>query len=197
MHRRGCCGEWLSAPHGGSGCQAAGRGRSSELWGSKGGVFKLIHPEERFRKCEFSVKMPTSCKRARLSKSVPTSPSLTPPLLTFQSDPLVKQRNKNICLVKGEACCLFCPSRPPPGGLQVTCEYMAQQEGVLCEEVLLLSESNDDVCVKVKVHARVMGKVHLQVTPDASQCHVLFFCHRQKTIFSLCAAALLWFCLVL
>lgn len=49
----------------------------------------------------------------------------------------------------------------------MTCEYMAQQEGVLCEEVLLLSESNDDVCVKVKVHARVMGKVHehVQVPP--------------------------------
>lgn len=45
------------------------------------------------------------------------------------------------------------------GGLKVTCEYMAQQEGVLCEEVLLLSETNEDVCVKVKVHARVMGEV--------------------------------------
>lgn len=44
------------------------------------------------------------------------------------------------------------------GGLKVTCEYLAQQEGVLCEEVLLLSETNDDVCVRVKVHARVMGE---------------------------------------
>ncbi|KAG7241543.1 hypothetical protein INR49_025451 [Caranx melampygus] len=33
----------------------------------------------------------------------------------------------------------------PEGGLKVTCEYMAQQEGVLCEEVLLLSETNEDV----------------------------------------------------
>lgn len=48
-------------------------------------------------------------------------------------------------------------SRPLSGGLKVTCEYMAQQEGVLCEEVLLLSET-EDVCVKVKVHARVMGE---------------------------------------
>lgn len=39
----------------------------------------------------------------------------------------------------------------------MTCEYLAQQEGVLCEEVLLLSET-EDVCVKVKVHARVMGE---------------------------------------
>lgn len=48
----------------------------------------------------------------------------------------------------------------PDGGLRVTCEYMAQQEGVLCEEVLLLSETNEDVCVKVKVHARVMDRHH-------------------------------------
>lgn len=39
------------------------------------------------------------------------------------------------------------------------CEYITQHEGVLCEEVRLLSETNDDVCVRVKVHARVMGKV--------------------------------------
>ncbi|XP_010767023.1 UPF0687 protein C20orf27 homolog [Notothenia coriiceps] len=48
----------------------------------------------------------------------------------------------------------------PEGGLKVTCEYMAQQEGVLCEEVLLLSETNQDVCIKVKVHARVMDRHH-------------------------------------
>uniref|UniRef100_A0A3B4AYP4 Uncharacterized protein n=1 Tax=Periophthalmus magnuspinnatus TaxID=409849 RepID=A0A3B4AYP4_9GOBI len=49
---------------------------------------------------------------------------------------------------------------PLPDGLRVTCEYMAQQEGVLCEEVLLLSETNEDVCIKVKVHARVMATGH-------------------------------------
>ncbi|KAG7261424.1 hypothetical protein CRUP_008028, partial [Coryphaenoides rupestris] len=42
----------------------------------------------------------------------------------------------------------------------VTCEYMAQQEGVLCEEMLLLSETDNHVCVKVKVHARVMDRHH-------------------------------------
>ncbi len=40
----------------------------------------------------------------------------------------------------------------------MTCEYMAHQEGVMCEEVQILSESEEDACVKVKVHARVMGK---------------------------------------
>ncbi|XP_061664455.1 adipose-secreted signaling protein [Syngnathoides biaculeatus] len=49
---------------------------------------------------------------------------------------------------------------PAPEGLKVTCEYMAQQEGVLCEQVQLLSEANDDVCVTVKVHARVMDRHH-------------------------------------
>lgn len=44
------------------------------------------------------------------------------------------------------------------GGLRVTCEYMAHQEGVMCEEVQILSESKEDASVKVKVHARVMGK---------------------------------------
>lgn len=59
----------------------------------------------------------------------------------------------------------------------MTCEYMAQQEGVLCEEVLLLSETNEDVCVKVKVHARVMGKVllHVQLTVDGLNFFVFFF----------------------
>lgn len=46
------------------------------------------------------------------------------------------------------------------GGLKVTCEYMAQQEGVLCEEMLLLNEADSHVCVKVKVHARVMDRHH-------------------------------------
>ena len=36
---------------------------------------------------------------------------------------------------------------------------MALQEGVLCEEALLLSETNEDVSVRVKVQARVMGEL--------------------------------------
>ncbi|XP_062305412.1 adipose-secreted signaling protein [Osmerus eperlanus] len=46
------------------------------------------------------------------------------------------------------------------GGLRVTCEYVAQHEGVLCEEVLLVSETKEDVCIRVKVHARVMDRHH-------------------------------------
>ncbi|KAM9718080.1 adipose-secreted signaling protein [Menidia menidia] len=48
----------------------------------------------------------------------------------------------------------------PEGGLRVKCEYMALQEGVLCEEALLLSETNDAVSVRVKVQARVMDRHH-------------------------------------
>lgn len=65
-------------------------------------------------------------------------------------------------------CNLCFSSRPLSGGLKVTCEYMAQQEGVLCEEVLLLSET-EDVCVKVKVHARVMGEATVPYISDRKQ----------------------------
>lgn len=63
------------------------------------------------------------------------------------------------------------------GGLKVTCEYMAQHEGVLCEEVLLLSETVEDACVKVKVHARVMGEVTcaVHIATLCSQPFVTFF----------------------
>lgn len=67
------------------------------------------------------------------------------------------------------------------GGLKVTCEYLAQQEGVLCEEVLLLSETNDDVCVRVKVHARVMGEVTFRVTSNKRlHCVKLFFLQKNR-----------------
>lgn len=68
-------------------------------------------------------------------------------------------RNKSSASFTLSSCSCSTDSVCFPGGLKVTCEYMAQQEGVLCEEVLLLSETNEDVCVKVKVHARVMGKI--------------------------------------
>ncbi|TRY57747.1 hypothetical protein DNTS_012024 [Danionella cerebrum] len=46
------------------------------------------------------------------------------------------------------------------GGLRVTCEYMAHQEGVMSEELQILSESQDDVFVRVRIHARVMDRQH-------------------------------------
>ncbi|KAL4630228.1 hypothetical protein GN956_G16085 [Arapaima gigas] len=51
--------------------------------------------------------------------------------------------------------------RPTPeGGLRVTCEYMAHQEGVLREEMMLVSESKEDACLRVRVQARVMDRHH-------------------------------------
>ncbi|XP_036407504.1 UPF0687 protein C20orf27 homolog [Megalops cyprinoides] len=48
----------------------------------------------------------------------------------------------------------------PDGGLRVTCEYMAHQEGVLREEMMLLSESKEEACLRVRVQARVMDRHH-------------------------------------
>ncbi|KAJ8262608.1 hypothetical protein GJAV_G00168310 [Gymnothorax javanicus] len=57
----------------------------------------------------------------------------------------------------------------PEGGLKVTCEYMAHQEGVLQEEMMLLSECREDASLKempedaslkVRVHARVLDRHH-------------------------------------
>lgn len=58
------------------------------------------------------------------------------------------------------------------GGLRVTCEYMAHQEGVMCEELQILSESKENVCVKVKVHARVMGK-YIRLFHSNCDCKVI------------------------
>lgn len=44
---------------------------------------------------------------------------------------------------------------------------MAHQEGVLCEELMLVSESQEEVCVGVKVQARVMGKCRGKLSLDS------------------------------
>ncbi|KAK1175124.1 hypothetical protein AOXY_G2770 [Acipenser oxyrinchus oxyrinchus] len=48
----------------------------------------------------------------------------------------------------------------PEGGHRITCEYMAHQEGVMKEEVFLISETSENACVKVTVQARVMDRHH-------------------------------------
>uniref|UniRef100_A0A8D2LVJ6 Adipose-secreted signaling protein n=1 Tax=Varanus komodoensis TaxID=61221 RepID=A0A8D2LVJ6_VARKO len=47
---------------------------------------------------------------------------------------------------------------PVSEGYSITCEYTAHKEGVLREEVVLCSETNDGASVKVVVQARVMGE---------------------------------------
>ncbi|KAI5616383.1 UPF0687 protein C20orf27-like [Silurus asotus] len=48
----------------------------------------------------------------------------------------------------------------PEGGVKVVCEYSAQQEGVVQDELTLINRSRRDSSVKVRVHARVMDRHH-------------------------------------
>uniref|UniRef100_A0A8B9HD69 Si:ch211-151p13.8 n=1 Tax=Astyanax mexicanus TaxID=7994 RepID=A0A8B9HD69_ASTMX len=48
----------------------------------------------------------------------------------------------------------------PEGGVKVVCEYSAQQEGVVQEELTLVNRSRRDSSVRVKVQARVMDRHH-------------------------------------
>ncbi|XP_075043121.1 adipose-secreted signaling protein isoform X2 [Mixophyes fleayi] len=47
-----------------------------------------------------------------------------------------------------------------PEGHSITCEYTAHKEGVLKEEMILASETNDKTFIKVVVHARVLDRHH-------------------------------------
>ncbi|XP_028831026.1 UPF0687 protein C20orf27 homolog isoform X2 [Denticeps clupeoides] len=49
---------------------------------------------------------------------------------------------------------------PCTGGVKVVCEYTAQQEGVVQEELTLVNRSRRDGSVRVKVQARVMDRHH-------------------------------------
>uniref|UniRef100_UPI00358E1C6F adipose-secreted signaling protein n=1 Tax=Myxine glutinosa TaxID=7769 RepID=UPI00358E1C6F len=56
-------------------------------------------------------------------------------------------------------------------GHVLCCLYTAHKEGVLCEDVVISNNKDDEVCVKVSLHARVMGR--LQGTPmllDGVRC---------------------------
>ncbi|XP_017316537.1 UPF0687 protein C20orf27 homolog [Ictalurus punctatus] len=48
----------------------------------------------------------------------------------------------------------------PEGGVKVVCEYIAQQEGVVQDELTLVNRSRRDSSVKVRLHARVMDPHH-------------------------------------
>ncbi|XP_029616215.1 UPF0687 protein C20orf27 homolog isoform X2 [Salmo trutta] len=76
--------------------------------------------------------------------------------------PEVPSLGKAVCQapVPNQHICITDITPVAEGGLRVTCEYMAHQEGVLCEEVMLVSESQEEVCVGVKVQARVMDRHH-------------------------------------
>ncbi|NP_001373561.1 uncharacterized protein LOC562078 [Danio rerio] len=46
------------------------------------------------------------------------------------------------------------------GGVRVVCEYIAQQEGVVQEELTLVNRSRRDSSVRVRLQARVMERHH-------------------------------------
>ncbi|XP_051992854.1 UPF0687 protein C20orf27 homolog [Xyrauchen texanus] len=48
----------------------------------------------------------------------------------------------------------------PEGGARVVCEYSAQQEGVVQEELTLVNRSRRDSSVKIRLQARVMERHH-------------------------------------
>ncbi|XP_051558270.1 UPF0687 protein C20orf27 homolog [Myxocyprinus asiaticus] len=53
-----------------------------------------------------------------------------------------------------------CITPRPEGGVRVVCEYSAQQEGVVQEELTLVNRSRRDSSVKVRLQARVMERHH-------------------------------------
>lgn len=54
------------------------------------------------------------------------------------------------------------------GGVKVVCEYIAQQEGVVQEDLTLVNRSRRDSSVKVRLQARVMGEILHTVTDHKS-----------------------------
>ncbi|XP_078530674.1 adipose-secreted signaling protein isoform X2 [Lissotriton helveticus] len=75
--------------------------------------------------------------------------------------PPVQRLGKDICAVPIPNMHLKVNSiTPVPEGYRVTCEYTAHKEGVLKEEMVLASETNDRACMKVVVQARVMDRHH-------------------------------------
>uniref|UniRef100_A0A667WUG1 Uncharacterized protein n=2 Tax=Myripristis murdjan TaxID=586833 RepID=A0A667WUG1_9TELE len=46
------------------------------------------------------------------------------------------------------------------GGVKVTCEYRTHQEGVLQEEITLVTRGKKDTCIKVRLQARVIDPHH-------------------------------------
>ncbi|KAM3865511.1 adipose-secreted signaling protein [Diretmus argenteus] len=48
----------------------------------------------------------------------------------------------------------------PEGGVKAACEYRTHQEGVMQEEISLVSRGKKDTCLKVRLQARVMSAHH-------------------------------------
>ncbi|KAM8939001.1 adipose-secreted signaling protein [Pelodytes ibericus] len=75
--------------------------------------------------------------------------------------PAIQRLGKSICVVPLPNLNLKVASITPTAeGHSVKCEYTAHKEGVVKEEMLVASESNDKVFIKVVVQARVLDRHH-------------------------------------
>ncbi|NXE55635.1 CT027 protein, partial [Casuarius casuarius] len=78
--------------------------------------------------------------------------------ITFVLPP-VQRLGKDVCAIPLPNLNLKVVSVAPVSeGYSVKCEYTAHKEGVLKEEMMLASETDDSACVRVVVQARVMGR---------------------------------------
>lgn len=75
--------------------------------------------------------------------------------------PAIRRLGKNVCAVPFPNPNLKVTSITSlADGHSVKCEYTAHKEGVLKEEMVLASEANDKVSIKVVVQARVLDRHH-------------------------------------
>lgn len=75
--------------------------------------------------------------------------------------PALQRLGRNICAVRLPNLNLRVTSiTAVPEGHSIKCEYTAQREGVLKEEMVLASEANDETFIKVAVQARVLDRHH-------------------------------------
>ncbi|KAM4808615.1 adipose-secreted signaling protein [Rhinophrynus dorsalis] len=75
--------------------------------------------------------------------------------------PSIQRLGKNICVVPLPNLNLkVIHIMPLAEGHNIKCEYTAHKEGVLKEEMILASETNDKASIKVVVHARVLDRHH-------------------------------------
>ncbi|XP_069488360.1 adipose-secreted signaling protein [Ambystoma mexicanum] len=128
--------------------------------------FAAAHPDEAHSHVHFeeklhdSVVMVTQEEDGNFSVKVGFLKILHKYEITFILPP-VQRLGKDICAVPIPNLNLKVNSITPLcEGYRITCEYVAHKEGVLKEEMILASETNDRACVKVVIQARVMDRHH-------------------------------------
>ncbi|KAI5087823.1 UPF0687 protein C20orf27-like [Silurus meridionalis] len=117
---------------------SGGRGK----YGGRGGVVMEVEVKDVWNKAGF-LKILHKYEITFLIPQVPTlgKDSMLSPALRATPKPRLRATHIVPC---------------PEGGVKVVCEYSAQQEGVVQDELTLINRSRRDSSVKVRVHARVM-----------------------------------------